>query len=338
MAMTAASRLTDSPSAAPVFRTNLPLPGRREGKVRDIYVIGLSALGRRPPESAREPTAEGRQSSVLIVATDRISAFDVIMPTPIPGKGRILTDMAVRWFDFVRPLGIIGDHLVSTNPVDVVGLSTEERAMVDGRMMLCRPAKVIPVECVVRGYLAGSGWDEYQQSQSVCGVKLPVGLRRCDRLPSPIFTPATKAEEGHDLNISFDQACDIAGRSVMEQLRDASLAIYEAGTAHALSCGIILADTKFEFGYALDERGEATDELMLIDEILTPDSSRFWPAERYEPGREQESFDKQYVRNYLLELVAAGRWDKTPPGPELPAEIVRNTLSRYEEARTRLFG
>jgi phosphoribosylaminoimidazole-succinocarboxamide synthase len=305
-----------------VYRTDLPLAERRQGKVRDIYRL----------------TAQDKTECVLIIATDRVSAFDVVLPTPVPGKGRLLTDISTRWFEFVRSLNIINDHLISTSPEDVPGLNAEQKAQIEGRMMLGRAAKVIPVEFVVRGYLAGSGWNEYQKTQSVCGVKLPAGLQQCSQLPEPIFTPATKADEGHDENIDFDTACDIAGRDVMTRLRDVSLAIYNAGAAHARSRGIILADTKFEFGYALDNAGNVTDEIMLIDEILTPDSSRFWPADDYQPGRDQESFDKQYVRNYLLELVKAGSWDKTPPGPELPQNIVTNTLARYEEARQRLFA
>ena len=305
-----------------IFETRLSLPDRRQGKVRDIYQV---------PATAESPPR------VLIVATDRMSAFDVVMPTAIPGKGCLLTDISVKWFDFIRTLNLIGDHLVSTQPEDVPGLPREQYESVRGRMMLGCAAKVIPVEFVVRGYLAGSGWNEYKQTQSVCGVKLPSGLRQCDQLPEPIFTPATKAEVGHDENIDFDRACDIAGRDVMERLRDVSIAIYKAGAEHARSRGIILADTKFEFGYAIDSDGSVTDEIILIDEVLTPDSSRFWPADQYEPGRDQESFDKQYVRNYLLELVNAGKWDKTPPGPELPEKIVRNTLARYEEARKKLF-
>ncbi|MCH7602380.1 MAG: phosphoribosylaminoimidazolesuccinocarboxamide synthase, partial [Planctomycetes bacterium] len=188
------------------------------------------------------------------------------------------------------------------------------------------------------GYITGSGWVEYGQSQSVCGISLAPGLQQCEKLPEPIFTPATKADVGHDENIDFERACGIAGREVMERLRDISLRIYSEGAAYALSRGIILADTKFEFGYALDDSGQRTDEIILIDEVLTPDSSRFWPAEDYAPGRDQDSFDKQYVRNYLLELVKAGTWDKTPPGPELPETIVTNTLARYREAGQRLFG
>jgi phosphoribosylaminoimidazole-succinocarboxamide synthase len=309
-----------------VFQTSLPLPGRRQGKVRDIYTIAASD----------GPVSGGPR--VLIIATDRISAFDVVMPTPVPGKGRLLTEISVRWFEFIRSLNVVSDHLLSTDPADVPGLSADDRAAIEGRMMLGRAAKVVPVEFVVRGYLAGSGWVEYQQSQSVCGIKLPAGLRQCDKLPQPIFTPATKADVGHDENIDFDKACVIAGRDVMTRLRDVSITIYAAASKFAESRGIILADTKFEFGYALDATGHATDELILIDEVLTPDSSRFWPADEYQPGRDQNSFDKQYVRNYLLRLVKAGQWNKQPPGPPLPEEIVRNTLARYVEARDRLFG
>jgi phosphoribosylaminoimidazole-succinocarboxamide synthase len=306
-----------------VVRTDLPLGVRRQGKVRDVYML---------------PTTGGQPARVLIVATDRISAFDVVLPTPIPGKGRLLTDISVRWFEMIRGWRLIGDHLISTDPAEIGGLLPAQRRQLEGRMMLGRAARVVPVECVVRGYLAGSGWAEYQQSQTVCGVKLPAGLKRCSRLPRPVFTPATKAEVGHDENIDFERACAIAGRAVMERLREVSLAIYERAARHAESRGILLADTKFEFGHALDLAGRPTDELILIDEVLTPDSSRFWPADAYEPGREQDSFDKQYVRNHLMTLVAAGAWDKSPPGPALPADIVASTLARYREARDRLFG
>lgn len=309
-------------STAAVYRTNLPLPDRRQGKVRDIY---------------RVPPQDNRPGGVLIIASDRISAFDVVLPTPVPGKGRLLTDISTHWFEFVRQRGIIGDHLVSTDPADVPGLNEHQREEIAGRMMLGRAARVIPIEFVVRGYLAGSGWGEYQKTRSVCGVKLPDGLERCGQLPKPIFTPATKEESGHDENIDFERACSITGHEVMERLRDVSLRIYTEAAEHARQRGIILADTKFEYGYALDAKGRPTDEILLIDEVLTPDSSRFWLADVYEPGREQESFDKQYVRNYLLKLVDAGVWDKAPPGPELPEEIVRNTLTRYQEARDRLF-
>ncbi len=306
-----------------VFETDLPLPNRRQGKVRDIYTV--------PPGPGQPPRA-------LIVATDRISAFDVVMPTPIPGKGRILTEISTKWFEHIRPMGIIADHLISTEATDVPGLGDQNRKTIRGRMMLARAAQIVPIEFVVRGYLAGSGWVEYQESQTVCGIKLPAGLRQCEKLPEPIFTPATKASVGHDENIDFAKACEIAGRELMEKLRDVSLRIYKAGAAHAESRGIILADTKFEFGYALNEQGKASKELLLVDEILTPDSSRFWPADKYQAGRDQESFDKQYLRNYLLELVKAGTWKKQPPGPVLPEAVVRNTAAKYEEARERLFA
>ncbi len=305
---------------APLVRTRLPLPGRREGKVRDIY---------------RLPAGSGAPPRLLIVATDRISAFDVVLPTPIPTKGRLLCEISVSWFDFIRTLGLIADHLLSDDPADLP-LGPEDRAPLEGRVMIGRAAEVVPVEFVIRGYLAGSGWKEYEQTGSVCGVRLPAGLRRSDRLPGPIFTPTTKAASGHDEPLTFDEACAAAGRPVLTRLRDVSLSIYAAAAEHALRRGMILADTKFEFGRALDERGRVSDELILIDEVLTPDSSRYWPADAYEPGREQESFDKQYVRNYLQELVDRGRWDKTPPGPPLPADVVANTLRRYVEVRDRL--
>lgn len=306
-----------------VWETRLPLPDRRQGKVRDIY---------RVPATASTPPR------VLIVATDRISAFDVVMPTPIPGKGRLLTEISSHWFDLIRKARIIADHVVSTNPADVPGLSADDHRLIDGRMMLARAAEVLPVEFVVRGYLTGSGWVEYQQTQTVCGIKLPAGLRQCDRLPQPIFTPATKASVGHDENIDFERASEIAGREIMTRLRDVSIVVYQLAAKHAEARGIILADTKFEFGYALDRAGKTTDELILIDEVLTPDSSRFWPADRYQSGRDQDSFDKQYVRNHLLGLVKAGMWAKQPPGPALPDDVVRNTLKRYQEARDRLFA
>ena len=322
--------MIDSPA---VYQTDLPLPDRRQGKVRDIY-----RLPARPgsPASPGSPGSPGAR--MLIVATDRISVFDVVLPTAVPGKGRLLTDISTRWFAFIRQRNIITDHLLSIDPSDVPDLGEEQRAMLQGRIMIGRAAAVIPIEFVVRGYLAGSGWVEYQQAQTVCGIALPAGLERCGPLPEPIFTPATKATEGHDENIDFEAACAIAGREVMERLRDVAVRIYLEAARHAESRGIILADTKFEFGYALDADGRPTDEVILIDEVLTPDSSRFWPADEYQPGREQHSFDKQYVRNHLLELVEAGKWDKNPPGPPLPEEVVNNTLRRYAEARDRLFG
>ena len=306
-----------------VFQTDLPLPGRRQGKVRDIYQV---------------PASGGQPASVLIVATDRVSAFDVVMPTPVPGKGRALTSISCRWFYFIRDLDLIEDHLLSSDASDVAGLDDTHRHQIEGRMMLGRACNVIPIECVARGYLTGSGWKEYQQSGTVCGIELPPGIEQCGQLPEPIFTPATKADEGHDENIDFETACSIAGRNVMERLRSLTLEIYSAASAYARERGIILADTKFEFGHALDADGQPTDEILLIDEVLTPDSSRFWPAEDYEPGRDQDSFDKQYVRNFLETLVADGSWDKTPPGPSLPSDVTANTLAKYREAAKRLFG
>lgn len=314
--------ISDTVPAETLMRTDLRLPGRRQGKVRDIYEI---------------PGDGGEPPRVLIVATDRVSAFDVVMPNGIPGKGRLLTAISLRWFAFIRRLGLIGDHLLSSDPRDVPDLGDDQRAMLQGRIMIGRAAKVVPVEFVVRGYLAGSGWKEYRQRGSVCGIRLPEGLRNGDRLPEPIFTPTTKADAGHDEPLDYDQACENAGRDVVEQLRAVSIALYGAGAAYAIQRGIILADTKFEFGWATDAEGRPTDELILIDEVLTPDSSRYWPADRHAPGREQDNFDKQYVRNYLQTVVDAGKWDKTPPGPELPADVVANTLSRYAEARDRLF-
>lgn len=307
----------------PVVATHLPFAERRQGKVRDVY---------------RVPSSAGSGERVLIVATDRVSAFDVVLPTPVPGKGILLTAIANYWFDFIREHGFIADHLLSGDPDDVPGLDAGQKTSLEGRMMLGRAAEVIPIEFVVRGYLAGSGWAEYQRSQTVCGIALPEGLQQCSKLPEPIFTPATKAEQGHDENIDFARASTIAGTDVMTRLRDVSLAIYTAAAAHALERGIILADTKFEFGYAIADDGTRTDEIIIIDEVLTPDSSRFWPANDYEAGRDQDSFDKQYVRNYLLGLVGDGKWDKTAPGPELPPEIVANTYARYVEAYDLLLG
>jgi phosphoribosylaminoimidazole-succinocarboxamide synthase len=275
-------------------------------------------------------------SSLLIVATDRLSAFDVVMPTPVPGKGRLLTAMSLGWFGFLRSRGLVGDHVLGTDLSSVAGLSEADRATLAGRSMLCRAAKVVPIECVARGYLAGSGWVEYQKHGTVCGIPLPPGLSQCARLPAPIFTPATKAEEGHDENISFERACELVGLDLMTRLRDLTIAIYEAAGDYAAERGVILADTKFEFGFALGADGRPTDELILVDEVLTPDSSRYWPADDYAPGRDQQSYDKQFVRNHLLALVAAGQWNKEAPGPALPADVVDATIRRYEEVLAKL--
>lgn len=291
-----------------VVQTALPGLKKRQGKVRDIYDLG---------------------DEILLIATDRISAYDVILPTPIPGKGVMLTGISKFWFDLFADW--VPHHLIEViEDVAPDGLS-DHLDTLRGRTMRCRKTKVIPIEFVVRGYLAGSGWKDYQSSGAVCGVELPAGMKQCAELPEPIFTPATKAEVGHDENISFEQACSIVGKEKMTTLRKRSLDIYRRAAEFARTKGIIIADTKFEWG-------EYDGEYLLIDEVLTPDSSRFWPADRYEPGRDQDSFDKQYVRNYLTTLVAAGQWDKTPPGPELPAEIVANTTAKYREVVDLLTG
>ena len=314
--------------AEALMQTNLALPGRRQGKVRDIY----------------QTTLRDGTDALVIIATDRISAFDVVMPNGVPGKGIVLTEISRFWFEMIkRELGNrLNHHLISTDPGDIPSISDEEAQMMNGRVMIGHRCRVVPIECVVRGYLAGSGWKEYTQNQTVCGVKLPPGLSQCERLSEPIFTPSTKAEKGHDENISFNQACEIAGRDLMTQLRDLSLSIYKMAHRYALGRGIVLADTKFEFGLPLkiasqNHTNQATHEQqqqlpILIDEVLTPDSSRFWPADQYQPGHDQPSFDKQYVRNFLQDLVDNGRWNKTPPGPVLPDEIVRNTLAKYLDA------
>ena len=307
-----------------LMTTDLPLSGRRQGKVRDIYEATLS---------------DGSQA-LVIIASDRISAFDVVMPNGVPGKGVVLTQISQFWFDMIKKE--LGDkldhHLVSTDPADIPGLSDAQRRSLSGRVMVCRKTRVVPIECVVRGYLAGSGWKEYQKSGKVCGVELPPELKQCQKLPEPIFTPSTKADEGHDENISFEQACQIAGEGLMTKLRELSIAIYQMGHDYAAGRGIILADTKFEFGLPTEASDADTATPILIDEVLTPDSSRFWPADQYEPGRDQSSFDKQYVRNHLQDLVDQGRWDKTPPAPTLPEEVVRNTLSKYHQAYKCLTG
>jgi len=291
-----------------VTQTNIPDVPVRRGKVRDVYDLG---------------------DELLLVATDRISAYDVILPTPIPGKGAMLTRISSFWFEHF-------DDTIKHHMIEVI----QDKApaglqpyidQLRGRTVRCKKTEVVPIECVVRGYLAGSGWKDYQRTGAVCGVSLPAGMKECQQIAEPIFTPATKADEGHDENISFEKACDLVGTACMTLLRDKAIELYTKAAAYARERGIILADTKFEFG-------ERDGEYLLIDEIFTPDSSRFWPADKYEPGRDQESFDKQYVRNYLTTLVEAGKWNKTPPGPELPDEIVANTAAKYKEALTRLTG
>jgi len=268
------------------------------GKVRDIYDLG---------------------DHLLLVATDRVSAYDVILSEGIPGKGRVLTQVSRFWFEALRH--IVPNHYVSTDPARFPKPFSDHGALLEGRSMLGLKAKRYDVECVVRGYLAGSGWKEYQQSQSVCGVKLPTGLKLSSKLPEPIFTPATKAEEGHDENITFDRMASIVGGATAERLRAVSIAIYNAAATHALSRGLILADTKFEFG---DRDGD----LLWIDEALSPDSSRYWAIESYQEGVAQDSFDKQVIRDYLDSV----KWDRNPPPPSLPDEIVEKTSRRYEDA------
>jgi phosphoribosylaminoimidazole-succinocarboxamide synthase len=296
-----------------LMTTNLSLPDRRSGKVRDIYSV---------------PLANGK-SGVLIVATDRISAFDVVMANGLPGKGIVLNQISRFWFEHFS--SSVNHHLISTDIANVPGLTAAERKALAGRIMLCRKVDVIPIECIARGYITGSGWKDYQKTGAVCGIPLPKGLRNGDRLPEPIFTPSTKAETGHDENISFDQGAEIVGSDLMRWLRDTTLDLYERAAAYAMQRGIILADTKFEFGRIAGE-----DAPLLVDEIFTPDSSRFWPADEWRPGGEQPSFDKQYVRDYLETLVKDGRWNKAPPGPTLPDDVVQNSLARYLEAYRRL--
>jgi phosphoribosylaminoimidazole-succinocarboxamide synthase len=274
------------------------------GKVRDIFAAG---------------------DDLMMVATDRISAFDVVLPQPIPGKGQVLTGLSLYWFD--KTGHVVPNHVVTADvsrfPPPFEGRFDE----LAGRAMLVKKARMIPIECVARGYLSGSGWKEYKESGRVCGIQLGKGLAESDRLPEPIFTPATKAETGHDLNISLDEAAGIVGRGLAEKLKEATLSLYDFAAGHALARGIILADTKFEFGFS-------DGELILCDEVLTPDSSRFWPADRYEPGRAQPSFDKQYVRDWL----DGSGWNHEPPPPDLPAEVIEQTTARYREAYERIAG
>jgi phosphoribosylaminoimidazole-succinocarboxamide synthase len=290
--------------------TSLPLLAR--GKVRDNYAVG--------------------DDRILMVATDRLSAFDVVMGEPIPGKGELLTQMALFWFGHLQH--IVPNHLTGDDPGSVV--RPDERAQVRGRSMLVKRLKGLPIEAVVRGYLAGSGWSEYQQSRSVCGVALPPGLKNASKLPQPIFTPATKAEMGdHDENIDFARMSGIVGAEMAAKVRDTAIALYSAASDIALKKGIIIADTKFEFG--LDPGGR----LVLMDEVLTPDSSRFWPIEGYEAafreGRNPPSYDKQFVRDWLEQVRVDGKpWGKTPPAPPMPAEVIANTAAKYREALARL--
>lgn len=274
------------------------------GKVRDIYDLG---------------------ETFLMVASDRISAFDVIMPEPVPDKGKILNQISLFWFNEMASL--VPNHVISGDVGDFPETCRPYEDTLKNRSMLVKKTKPLSIECVVRGYLSGSGWKSYQKTQSVCGIGLPAGLSESDKLPEPIFTPSTKEEVGHDINIDFDEACNRIGAENAKKVRDLSLAIYEKGSRLALEKGIIIADTKFEFGIV-------DDEVILIDEVLTPDSSRFWPLEGYAPGGTQQSFDKQYLRDYLLSI----KWDKTPPAPHLPEEVISNTRRKYLEAMRLITG
>ena len=291
--------------AEPLLETNFPdVPLLARGKVRDIYDLG---------------------SQLLIVATDRISAFDVVMPNGIPDKGRVLTQMSLFWFELTE--SIVENHLATADVTEYPASIGKYLEVLAGRSMVVRRAEVVPVECVARGYLAGSGWKEYQESGTVCGIELPPGLKESDKLPQPIFTPATKAESGHDINITPAEAMVITGEETYRELERISLAVYMKAAGYARERGIIIADTKFEFG-------RVGDALILIDEVLTPDSSRFWPLDEYQPGRSQRSFDKQPVRDYLDSIG----WDRNPPAPVLPPEVVESTSARYREALTLLTG
>ena len=301
--------------AEALLATDLDLPNKRTGKVRDLYDV----------------TLDSGDEALLIIASDRISAFDVVMQNGLPGKGVVLTQISKFWFDHFY--SEINHHLISTDVADVPGLTDAERQSLKGRIMLCRKTEVVPIECIARGYITGSGWKDYQNSGVVCGIELPAGLRNSDRLAEPLFTPSTKAVDGHDENISFAEGAEVVGEELMQWLGEKTLSLYSAARDYAGERGIILADTKFEFGQ-LDGSGEP----LLVDEIFTPDSSRFWPADDWEPGREQVSFDKQIVRNYLETVVASGAWDKTAPGPELPAEVTERATARYLEAYYLLTG
>jgi phosphoribosylaminoimidazole-succinocarboxamide synthase len=292
--------------APPLIESALSgVPRLRQGKVRDLYAVG---------------------DDVLIVATDRISAFDYVLGSGIPDKGRVLTQLSAFWF--ARTQAITANHVISTDVATFPATVRDDAETLRGRAMLVRRTTPLPVECVARGYLSGSGWKDYVATGAVCGHALPPGLRESDRLPAPLFTPATKADSGHDINISEADAAAVVGADLLARCKAITLALYAFGVAHAAACGIILADTKFEFG--LTDAGE----LLLIDEAMTPDSSRYWPADQYAPGGPQPSYDKQYVRDYLESI----RWNKQPPVPSLPDDVVRRTRDKYLEAFERLTG
>jgi phosphoribosylaminoimidazole-succinocarboxamide synthase len=304
-------------AAPPILQTTLAdRRPDRQGKVRDIYDFG---------------------NRLLIAATDRISAFDYVLASGIPDKGKVLTQISTFWFERTKP--IVANHLLSTDPASYPGEARRAAELLRGRSMLVARTEPLPIECVARGYLSGSGWKDYTETGEVCGIRLPAGLRESDRLPQPIFTPATKAQSGHDVNISEKDAAELVGKRVLDRVRDLTLRLYAEGAAYAESCGIIVADTKFEFGLLpLDESSgdgrPVEDRIILIDEVLTPDSSRFWPRDSYKPGGAQPSFDKQFVRDYLERI----RWNKQPPVPSLPDDVVAKTRDKYIEAFRRLTG
>ncbi|MGE4055190.1 MAG: phosphoribosylaminoimidazolesuccinocarboxamide synthase [Vicinamibacterales bacterium] len=300
------------PLPLPVLHTTLARRAPdRQGKVRDIFDFG---------------------DRLLIVATDRMSAFDYVLGSGIPDKGKILTQISAFWFDHLQ--SIAPNHLLSMNTAEFPDAVREDSALLAGRTMLVRRTEPLVIECVARGYLSGSGWKDYRTTGRVCGIALPAGLRESDRLPAPIFTPATKAQSGHDINITDAEAAALVGSPVLDRARDLTLRLYAAGAAHAESRGIIVADTKFEFGLLPDDGRPPADRLILIDEALTPDSSRFWPRQSYAPGGPQPSFDKQFVRDYLEAI----QWNKQPPVPTLPDDVVSRTRDKYIEAFRRLTG
>lgn len=289
----------------PIFETNLPgIERRARGKVRDVYAAG---------------------DFLVIVASDRLSAFDYVLPTPIPDKGKVLTQLTLFWLELLRD--IVPNHFVSADVADYPAQFRVYRDQLEGRSMLVRRAQMIDIECVARGYVSGSGWKDYKRDGAICGISLPAGLRESDKLPEPIFTPATKAQSGHDENISFEAAAGRIGNELADRLRRLTLQIYSRAAEYAATRGVIIADTKFEFGFI-------GDQLTLADEVLTPDSSRFWPRDSYHPGGPQPSFDKQYVRDYLESI----HWNKQPPAPPLPADVIRRTSDKYREAFRALTG
>lgn len=287
-----------------VTDTDLPLKAFKRGKVRDVYEIN---------------------DKLLLVVTDRISAFDYVLPDPIPNKGICLTQISKFWFDFFRDT--VPNQVISTEVDDFPEMLREHKDVLSGRSMLVKKAEIFPIECIVRGYISGSAWKSYQKDGSVCGIKLPEGLKESDKFDEPLFTPSTKAESGHDINISFEKMVELIGEEDAEKIKDLSLKIYKDGAEYARKKGIIIADTKFEFG-------KIGDEIILVDEVLTPDSSRFWPADLYEPGKSQPSFDKQYVRDYL----SSTGWDKNSSPPHLPEDVIEETTKKYKEAYERVTG